>query len=132
MQKEWGFEDYGGKHDENIFTRFYQRYILPEKFGIDKRVANYSNYIRSGGLTREQALAKMSEPRYPQAMFEADKRSVLERFKLSGADFDVIMKTPPRPHSDFGSDEWIYNLEKPYVETRRFAGIVLRKLHVIK
>src|SRR5688572_29325945 len=50
------WRDYGGKHYESVFTRFYQGYILPKKFGIDKRKAHLTNLICCGQITREQAL----------------------------------------------------------------------------
>jgi len=53
---ELGWIDYGGKHYESIFTRFYQGYILPRKFHVDKRRAHFSTLINSGQMTREQAL----------------------------------------------------------------------------
>jgi hypothetical protein len=126
-----GYEDYGEKHFENIFTRFYQAYILPTKFGIDKRKANYSNYIRSGGLTKEQALNKLHEPAYPTEMFVADKAFILNKLKLSDKEFDDIMALPIVSHKHFGSDAWIYNIEKPYLLCRRLGKKLLRYIHVI-
>ncbi|MHC1783281.1 MAG: hypothetical protein AB9891_11120 [Anaerolineaceae bacterium] len=56
LQNELGWEYYGGKHYESIYTRFFQGYILPKKFNIDKRRAHFSSLIRSGQKTREQEL----------------------------------------------------------------------------
>ena len=50
ITEKLGWKDYGGKHYESIWTRFYQGYILPKKFGIDKRKAHYSNLICSGQM----------------------------------------------------------------------------------
>lgn len=112
LQKEWGYEAYGHKHGENIFTRFYQRHILPLKFGVDKRRANYSNYIRSGGLTREEALAKLEKPLYDPQKFEEDKTFVLVKLGLSEIAFKVIMDLPQVPHEAFGTDEWMFTAER--------------------
>ncbi len=59
IMKEYGWRDYGGKHYESVFTRFYQGYILPEKFKVDKRKAHLSNLIFSGQLTMEEALLEL-------------------------------------------------------------------------
>src|SRR5690606_37998474 len=55
ISKEIGWIDYGGKHHESIFTKFYQNYILPTKFKIDKRKAHLSNLICSGQMTMDAA-----------------------------------------------------------------------------
>ncbi len=64
ITKELDWRDYGGKHYESVFTKFYQAYILPEKFKIDKRKAHYSTLICSGQMTREEALSLLDEPLY--------------------------------------------------------------------
>lgn len=112
LQNKWGYEAYGDKHGENILSRFYQQHILPMKFGVDKRKANYSNYVRSGGMTRDEALAKLEEPLYSQEKFADDKNSVLTKLGLSNTQFDRLMSLPIRSHSEFRSDTWIYSLER--------------------
>lgn len=128
LQEEWGFEDYGGKHYENIFTRFYQRYVLPQKFNVDKRKANYSNLIRSGGLTRQEALEKMKEPLYPPEELLKDLKVVLDFLQITQEEFNYIMNSQPRPHSDFGSDEWVYKLEALYAKPHHWVGNFLRRV----
>ena len=61
-----GWKDYGGKHYESVYTRFYQSYILPVKFNIDKRRAHLSNLICSGQLSREDALQQIKKEPYPK------------------------------------------------------------------
>jgi N-acetyl sugar amidotransferase len=87
IQQELGWRDYGGKHYESIWTRFYQGYILPHKFKIDKRKAHLSDLIFGGQITKAEALEELSKPIYDPAQFEID--------------YDVIMKKPPRSHYDF-------------------------------
>ncbi|MBX7264421.1 MAG: N-acetyl sugar amidotransferase, partial [Chitinophagaceae bacterium] len=67
-----GWRDYGGKHYESVFTRFYQGYILPEKFKVDKRKAHLSNLIFSEQITKEQALTELKQPIYPVELLETD------------------------------------------------------------
>src|SRR5882757_6727466 len=62
ITRELDWRDYGGKHYESIFTKFYQAYILPEKFKIDKRKAHLSTLICSGQLSREEALKELESP----------------------------------------------------------------------
>ncbi|TRX50250.1 N-acetyl sugar amidotransferase [Fulvivirga sp. M361] len=110
---ELDWRDYGGKHYESLFTKFYQAYILPQKFGIDKRKAHLSTLICSGQMTRAEALDELKKPLYDQQQLEEDKEYVLKKFELSEVEFEDIMKTPPRPHSDFKSD---IPLKKKYME----------------
>ena len=56
LEKELKWKRYEGKHYESVYTRFFQGYFLPKKFGIDKRVGHYSDLIRAGQISRLDAL----------------------------------------------------------------------------
>lgn len=103
--RELGWRDYGGKHYESMFTKFYQAYILPTKFRIDKRKPHLSNLIASGQLTREEALAELQQPLYPPRELQADREYVVKKLGLSEAEFDAIMALPPRRHEEFKTDK---------------------------
>jgi hypothetical protein len=60
--KSWGWQDYGGKHNENIYTAFIGSYVLPKKFGIDKRRTYLSAHIREGKMSKEQAYEILQTP----------------------------------------------------------------------
>lgn len=102
------WRDYGGKHYESVFTRFYQGYILPEKFGIDKRKAHLSNLICSGQITREEALTELAQPAYPEELKKRDYDFVLKKFGLTRQQFEDIMKLPVKKHTDYPVDSDIY------------------------
>jgi N-acetyl sugar amidotransferase len=103
IRTELGWEYYGGKHYESVYTRFFQGYILPEKFGIDKRKAHLSTLICSGQITRARALEELTAPVYPAGLLEQDKRFALKKLELSESDFAVIMAAPPRTFWDYPS-----------------------------
>ena len=105
IQKELGWRDYGGKHYESQFTKFYQAYILPEKFHIDKRKAHLSTLICSGQMTREEALEELRKPLYDPVQLRSDKEYVLKKFGLMPEEFERIMKLPVQKHSAFRSDK---------------------------
>ncbi len=98
---ELGWRDYGGKHYESLFTKFYQAYILPEKFKIDKRKAHLSTLIFSGQLTKDDALDALKQPLYESTKFQQEKEFFLKKLGLSESDWETIMKTPRRSHYDF-------------------------------
>jgi len=105
IKKELGWRDYGGKHYESVFTKFYQAYILPEKFKIDKRKAHLSTLICSGQMTREEALFDLEQPLYAPNELKSDKEYVLKKFGLSEKEFEEIMHLPIKKHSDFKTDK---------------------------
>lgn len=113
ITRELGWRDYGGKHYESLFTKFYQAYILPEKFKIDKRKAHLSTLICAGQITKAEALQELEAPLYPMDQLQQDKEYVLKKLDLSEAEFDVIMKTLPRRHEDFKTDT---RLKKRYMD----------------
>ncbi len=102
---ELSWRDYGGKHYESIFTKFYQAYILPVRFGIDKRKAHLSNLICSGQITKEQALEELKKPLYEsETELAQEKHYVLKKLGLSEAEFDSLMAEPARRHEDFKTE----------------------------
>jgi len=112
---EW--KDYGGKHYESIFTRFYQGYILPKKFDVDKRKAHLSSLIASGQITRNEALEELNTPPYPDPELErSDYEFVLKKLELSKKEFEEIMKAEAVPHSAFARDKGL--IEK-YLRIKR-------------
>ena len=78
--EELHWRDYGGKHYESIFTRFYQGYILPTKFGIDKRKAHLSDLIFSGQMSREDAFCELQKPICDVDQIEQDREFVIKKF----------------------------------------------------
>lgn len=105
IAKELDWVDYGGKHYESIFTRFYQGYILPEKFKVDKRKAHLSNLIFSGQMEKKEALLELEKPIYPSHLLETDKEFVLKKLGFSQMDFEAYIKKEGIPHSFYRNDE---------------------------
>jgi N-acetyl sugar amidotransferase len=122
------WKDYGGKHYESIFTRFYQGYILPTKFGIDKRKAHLSTLICSGQITKEEALAELEKPIYNHEQYLIDREFVLKKLDFTEAYFEELMKLPIRSHFDFKTGKNsiydIYPLLKPL---KPLVDLILKK-----
>ena len=128
ITKELGWKDYGGKHYESVFTRFYQGYILPIKFGIDKRKAHLSDLIYSGQITKAEALEELKKPIMEQEQLQQDYGFVLKKFNLSVAEFETIISAPRREHTEFATIQTIYSkypllkIVKPLVNELRKMG----------
>ena len=99
-----GWKDYGGKHYESVWTRFYQGYILPSKFKVDKRKAHLSTLICSGQITKEEALNELKNPINDAFQLKVDTEFVLKKLNLSVEEFDLIMKSAPKQHTDFETE----------------------------
>lgn len=107
IARELDWKDYGAKHFESIFTRFYQAYILPRKFNIDKRKAHLSALICSGQITREEALDELRKDPYTEEGLKEDKEYVLSKLGLTNGDFDELMNIPIKSNLDYKTDiEW--------------------------
>jgi len=124
--KELEWRDYGGKHYESVFTRFYQGYILPNKFGVDKRKAHLSNLICSGQISKEHALEEIKTPIYPQELFETDKEFVLKKLGFSNEEFEDYMKRPRREHTEFRTEQSLYN-NYPILKPFKPVGDLLKR-----
>jgi N-acetyl sugar amidotransferase len=108
ITRELGWRDYGGKHYESIWTRFYQGHILPHKFGVDKRKAHLTNLIYSGQITKADALAELALPLYEPAQLREDLQFVLKKLGLSAYEWEELMAQPARPHTDFATERSVY------------------------
>ena len=90
-----GWRDYGGKHYESVFTRYFQGYYLPHKFGFDKRLAHYSSLVLSGQITRDEALALMESANYPDDLREQDHQFIAKKLGISVNELEEIESRPP-------------------------------------
>lgn len=103
ISERLGWRPYGEKHYESFYTRFFQGYILPRKFGFDKRKAHYSSLICSGQVTREEALEKLEQPPLDPETEENDIRYAIKKLGISRDEFERIMSLPPKSFTDFPS-----------------------------
>jgi hypothetical protein len=104
IQRELGWQYYGGKHYESIYTRFYQSYILPTKFNIDKRKAHLSCLIMSTGeVTREDAIMALMEPAAQPKMIEDDKEYVIKKLGITSSEFNNLMLLPLKTIFDYAN-----------------------------
>jgi N-acetyl sugar amidotransferase len=99
------WRDYGGKHYESKFTKFFQAHYLPTKFGYDKRKAHLSSLIVSGQMTREEALDKLKLPLYNPVELEEDRLYFTKKLGISLDEYSKIMKTSPSNFNDFSNQK---------------------------
>jgi N-acetyl sugar amidotransferase len=123
LQNKLDWKYYGGKHYESIYTRFFQGYILPQKFKIDKRKAHLSTLIFSGQLTREQALMELKKDTYPDSLMEEDREFVIKKFNLTREEFDAIMNLPNKTFRDYSNSSKLFKFLRKMLNVLRGKGL---------
>jgi N-acetyl sugar amidotransferase len=120
---ELGWKDYGGKHYESVYTRFFQGYILPTKFGFDKRRAHLSTLICSGQITRDEALREMqNDPYLSEELKLQDKEYVIKKLGLTKREFEEIMALPPKSYKDYPNNYFLLKKFNWVAELARKRG----------
>lgn len=109
LESELSWKNYGNKHDESLFTKFYQDVILPGKFNVDKRKAHLSSLICSNQVTRQEALAELDKPLLKPGEYEQHLNYFLKKLNITEDGFMQIMATPPKKHWDYASFAKIKN-----------------------
>ncbi len=99
----WGWTPYPRKHGESRFTIYYQEHFLPERYGIDKRIAHLSSRILAGQLSRSEALSEIESPMLTPLEAEIETDFVARKLHLSRAEFANMTRGRLRAHSDFAS-----------------------------
>lgn len=103
LAEKFGWQKYAHKHYESRFTRFYEGYWLPKKFGYDKRRAHFSSLILTGQLTRDEALQRLAQPSYDETQALKDMEFVAKKLDLSVEEFRQIMAGENRSYRDYKS-----------------------------
>lgn len=132
LKKELDWKDYGGKHYESVFTRFYQGYILPRKFNIDKRKAHLSTLICSGQIAKPEAVEELKHVPYPLEEQLEDKDYVIKKFGFTEEEFEQIMSQNPVDHDFYGKEKEERTMFKLFKGIMTFAVIILKKIRYIK
>lgn len=104
LNQVFDWEDYGGKHHESFFTKFFQGYILPKKFNIDKRLLHLSCLIRNNEIKKEEAKNILMLPHIETQKIREYKSFFLKKLSLSNEEFDQIISSTPKKHSDYSYD----------------------------
>jgi len=115
LTRELGWREYGRKHGESLFTRFFQEYYLPEKFGVDKRRSHFSSLICAGQMTRQAALAELKKPMFKSGEKEQLIEFACKKLEFTKMEWAKIMSTPPVAHTAFATSRvlssrrhWLY------------------------
>ena len=110
LAEKFGWQPYPQKHFESRFTRFYESYWLPKRFGFDVRKVQYSSLILTGQMTREEALEKLKQPTYDEATIGQDIEFVANKLGISVDELNGYMNLPLKTYLDYKSQRWVYDI----------------------
>lgn len=125
LHEKYGWTKYANKHYENVFTRFFEGYYLPHKFGYDTRKNVLSNEILVGTMTRDEALKILEQPPYDPEQAELDKAYVAKKLCITTEEFDEIINQPNKTPADYKNSIWMLKVS---VAVCRLLGIENRNM----
>lgn len=117
LTREFDWQYYGGKHYESRFTKFFQEYYLPYKFGWDKRRDHISSLIVGGELTREEGLLELQSPVSTPDEIENEKDYVIKKLDITNEDWEKIMLSPTKTEDDYPSSK---KMRERYLKLKNF------------
>ena len=123
LKEAVGYKEYGGKHGESRFTRFFQNYYLPTKFDMDKRKPHLSSQILSGALSRDEALSELQKPLYDDAELVEDKAYIAKKLGLTVGELENLVSSEGHSYTDYPNWDSRYHLmKKIQLFVHRFLG----------
>ncbi|MDA7656725.1 N-acetyl sugar amidotransferase [bacterium] len=101
LQKKYGWEPFQHKHHESRFTRFYEDFWLPKKFGYQKRKAHFSSLILTGQMTREEALERISKPELSEEFLNKEFEYIADKLDLTKEELQVLFEGENKTFRDY-------------------------------
>lgn len=110
LERRFGWQPYPQKHFESRFTRFYEGYWLPKKFGYDTRRVQFSSLIVTNQMSREEALERLKRPALDEATAAREFEYVAAKLGISGDELKGYLHGPNRTYKDYRSQRWLYSI----------------------
>jgi N-acetyl sugar amidotransferase len=110
LEKKYGWQRFQHKHHESRFTRFYEDYWMPKKFGYEKRRAHFSSLILTGQMTRDEALDRISRPEMDEQFLKQEFEYVANKLDISVNELQQIFEGENKTYRDYKNKKWIINL----------------------
>lgn len=125
LQNNYGWTSYKEKHYENVFTRFFEGYYLPHKFGFDTRKDVYSTQILAGTMTRDEALKLLETDPYDTEQMQEDKAYIAKKLGIAVEEFDEIIEGENKTPMDYKNSYGIIQLA---VKIAKILGVESRNI----
>ena len=111
-----GWEKFKHKHHESRFTRFFEDYWLPKKFGFDKRRAHFSSLILSDQMTREEAIKRIECPELDEHFIKQEFEYISHKLELTPAELKDIFEGDNKSIDDYRNKQFIVNLGSKFMQ----------------
>lgn len=111
LEKELGWKNYGDKHHESRWTRWFQSHYLPSRFGFDKRKAHLSSMIMSDEITREVAIERLKAPLYDENTLRIDEDFIIKKLNMEKSEFYECFHQKHKSYADFSNQDTLYKLK---------------------
>ncbi|KAB7628245.1 N-acetyl sugar amidotransferase [Alkalilimnicola sp. S0819] len=123
---KFAWQEYAHKHYESRFTRFYEGYWLPTKFGYDKRRAHFSSLILTGQMTREEALTRIAKPAYEAADVAQDFEYIATKLGISVDELQALQNGPNKSYRDYKNSMGLIDLGTKVLRATGIQKTVIR------
>lgn len=110
LASRFGWQRYAHKHYESRFTRFYEGYWLPKKFGFDKRRAHFSSLVLTGQMSRADALEAIMKPAYDEHQARMDLEFVARKLQVGVADLELLLEGERKSYRDYDNRMGVISL----------------------
>jgi N-acetyl sugar amidotransferase len=120
LSERYGWRPYPQKHFESRFTKFYEAFWLPTRFGYDTRRVQYSSLILTGQISRDDALERLKQPAYDPATIEEEFEYIATKLGISTAELHVYHDMPLKTYKDYKNAEWMFDTG---AKVLRFLGV---------
>lgn len=120
LSENYGWRPFRQKHFESRFTKFYEGYWLPERFGFDPRLPQLSSLILSGQIPREQALELLSRPALTADEIEVEWEFVAQKLGISLDELQKLFNDPRKTYKDYRNMELVFDFGSYLMQ--RFGG----------
>ena len=110
LKDKYGWMPYPQKHFESRFTRFYEGYWLPTRFGYDTRRVQFSSLIVTGQMTRDEAMAELEKLPYDPDTIDEDFAYIAGKLGIEVDELRKYHEMPRKWFRDYKNHEWLFNL----------------------
>ncbi|MGE5355535.1 MAG: N-acetyl sugar amidotransferase [Deltaproteobacteria bacterium] len=110
LEKEYDWKPYPQKHFESRFTKFYEGYWLPERFGFDTRKVQFSSLILTGQMKREDALEQLKKPAFDSEKIMDEFNYIATKLGISSEELTHYLQMPRKYYWDYKNQESIFKL----------------------
>ncbi len=126
LSREYGWKPYPQKHFESRFTRFYEGYWLPTRFGFDTRRVQYSSLILTGQMTREEALTQLAKPSYDPETIDTEFEFIANKLGIGIDELRRYHQMPLKSYRDYRNQRALFNVGAKVMQTMGLEAAIKR------